>query len=210
MRILFVCTGNICRSPMAEALFRRRLERDYPHLRFVRTASAGTSAIEGNPPSAPAVQALDLWGVDLGEHRASVLTNRLLREADLVLAMAREHLLAVERLDPYVMQKTTTLRYLAGHADEVLAHLGKETVRDEGEAAERLGKVLETLRRSPSGPHYLADMQSSTSDIIDPIGSSLQVYIGVAEDLDLALEKAMRAIFGLPAPGKGRKPPGDG
>ncbi len=195
---------------MAEALFQRRLERDYPHLRFIRAASAGTSAVEGNPPTTAAVQAVDLWGVDLEGHRASPLTDRLLREADLVLAMAREHLLSVERMNPCALEKTTTLRYLAHREREILERLGEATVRDEDEAAERLEKVLSILRRSPSGPLYLADMQSSSSDIIDPIGSSLQVYIGVAEDLDMALEKAMHALFGLPAPGGRGRPAGEG
>lgn len=90
-----------------------------------------------------------------------------------------------------------------------MERLGEATVRGEEEALRRLEEVLGILRASPSTPPYLADMQSSSSDIIDPIGSSLQVYIGVAEDLDMALEKAMHALFGLPAPGGRENPAGE-
>ncbi len=186
---------------MAEALFRRRLERDYLHLRFVRAASAGVSAVSGSPAADAAVQVMDLWGVDLLGHRAAVLTEDLLRRSDLVLAMAREHLLSLERMDPALLERSTTLGYLAERSEDVVARLGERTVRDEEEAAARLREVLRMLTRSPEGERYLADMQSSSSDIIDPFGSSLQVYISVAEDLDLALEKAMRALFGIPVPG---------
>lgn len=186
---------------MAEALFRSRLEKDYPHLWFVEASSAGTSAVEGNSPAVSSVQVMDLWGINLEEHRASVLTPRRLREADLVLAMSRDHLLTVERLEPSALGRTTTLRYLASREEEVIRRLGENRVRDEKEARERLDGILELLRGGLSGEAYLADMQSRASDIIDPIGSSLQVYIGVAEELDDALSRTLRILFGRPASG---------
>lgn len=182
---------------MAESLFRQRLSRNYPHVDFVESSSAGTSAVEGNPATSASVQAMDLWGGDLSGHRASVLTPRRLREADLVLAMAREHLLTIERLEPAALHRSTTLRHLSARAGEIAERLGEEPVLDEDDARARLGQVLEVLRASsPDG--YLADMHSGASDIIDPIGSSLQVYIGVADDLDAALQGALRALFGRP------------
>ncbi|MBC7247434.1 MAG: hypothetical protein H5T73_06620 [Actinobacteria bacterium] len=198
IRILFVCTGNICRSPMAESLLRQRLSRDYPHIDFVDSSSAGTSAVEGNPATSSSVQAMDLWGRDLSGHRASVLTPRRLREADLVLAMAREHLLTIERIEPAALRRSTTLRHLASRVEEIVERLGEETVLDEDDARARLDRVLEALRASTSPEGYLADMHSRASDIIDPIGSSLQVYIGVADDLDAAMQGALRALFGRP------------
>mgnify|MGYP005850537957 CR=1 FL=1 len=198
IEVLFVCTGNICRSPMAESLFRSRLARDYPHLDFVESVSAGTSAVEGNPATFASVQAMDLWGIDLSDHRASVLTPRKLRDADLVLAMAREHLLTVDRIEPAALRRSTTLKYLSSRAEEVVKRLGEETVLGENDARSRIRQVLELLRASATPEGYLVDMQSRASDIIDPIGSSLQVYIGVADDLDAALQGVVRALFGRP------------
>ncbi len=183
---------------MAESLFQSKLARDYPHLDFVHSLSAGTSAVEGNPATSTSVQAMDLWGRDMSGHRASVLTSRKLREADLVLAMAREHLLTIERIEPAALRKSTTLKHLSLRAEEVLERLGDDPVLDEEDARARLGQVLEVLRASAAPGAYLVDMQSQASDIIDPIGSSLRVYIGVADDLDASLQGALRALFGRP------------
>jgi protein-tyrosine phosphatase len=197
--ILFVCTGNLCRSPMAEALFQSKLTSDYPGLTsLTRVHSAGTSAIEDNPATSSAVQAMDLWDVDLEPHRASELTINQLRDADIVMTMAREHLLSIERMYPKALQKSTTLKHIASLSEKVVARLGEETVQDEGEARRRLASVLELLRDAAHTDGFLADIQSRSSDIIDPIGSSLQVYLGVAEDIESSLDKVMRALFGRP------------
>jgi protein-tyrosine phosphatase len=94
-RILVVCIGNICRSPMAEFLFRQRLGP-----RDVHVSSAGLGALVGRPIDVHAMQILKEHGIDADTHRARQLDSTMLREADLVLAMERRHLKAATRLAP--------------------------------------------------------------------------------------------------------------
>lgn len=96
MRLLFVCTGNTCRSPLAEALARREaIERG---LGDVEVASAGTSAWEGAPASDGALLVALERGLDLSGHRAQQLTRELVQAHDVVLAMGPHHLERAEAL----------------------------------------------------------------------------------------------------------------
>jgi protein-tyrosine-phosphatase len=96
MRILFVCTGNTCRSALAEALARKvAIERA---LADVEVQSAGTSAWDGAPASDGALLVGMERGLDLSQHRAQMLTRELVRDADLVLAMGPHHLERIEAL----------------------------------------------------------------------------------------------------------------
>ena len=92
-RLLFVCTGNTCRSPLAEALARRELEaRGWSQ---VEVASAGTSAMDGAPASDGSLRAAARNGLDLSGHRARFLTPAMVDEADVVLTMSASHLMRV-------------------------------------------------------------------------------------------------------------------
>jgi protein-tyrosine-phosphatase len=88
--ILFVCTGNICRSPLAEALLRDYAQKQgYGHRLAV--SSAGTHAWDGNPATAEACAAGSKWGLDLTHHRAREVRRSLIDGSDIVLAMTRRH-----------------------------------------------------------------------------------------------------------------------
>ncbi|MGD2136523.1 MAG: low molecular weight protein arginine phosphatase [Gemmatimonadales bacterium] len=95
-RVLFVCTGNICRSPLAEALLHRALEQR--GVEGVDVSSAGTGAWEGAPASEGAYLVGLEHGLDLSRHRARLLTRDLIRESDLILTMARHHRVRVDEL----------------------------------------------------------------------------------------------------------------
>ncbi len=94
MRILVVCTGNTCRSPLGEVLLRAHLATE-PTLAHVTVASAGTSAWSGAPASEGSYLVALERGLDLSAHRATALTIDIVRQADLILAMGRSHLTTV-------------------------------------------------------------------------------------------------------------------
>jgi protein-tyrosine phosphatase len=93
--LLFVCTGNTCRSPMAAAIAGQgAADRGWSH---VAVRSAGIAAAAG-PASGEAIRAAEQHGLDLSDHRATALTPELVRWADLILVMGPSHLHAVEDL----------------------------------------------------------------------------------------------------------------
>lgn len=91
--LLFVCTGNTCRSPMAAAIARAELERRGWNHVAVRSAGAATNA--GHPASEQTVSVLREHGIDLSDHETTPLAPELVHEADLVLVMSPSHLFSV-------------------------------------------------------------------------------------------------------------------
>ncbi len=95
IRVLFVCTGNTCRSPMAAAALAAELGSDAAR---VEVLSAGTSASEGQPASSGTLETTRSAGFDLSSHRARRATARLVSGADLILVMEPHHRSALEAM----------------------------------------------------------------------------------------------------------------
>ena len=111
--VLFVCTGNICRSPMAEGLFRHLVRGRND----IRVTSAGVHAAAGQAPSAHAVEALAEWGIDISKQRSQPLTERLVDQADLIFGMTRGHLEMLQMLFPHAADKAFLVREFDETAD---------------------------------------------------------------------------------------------
>ena len=89
MRVLMVCTGNMCRSPLAEAILRAELERRA--VGDISVASAGTGAWEGRPPSDGALLVAMEHDLDISGHRSRHLTRELVDQTDVIFTMSRGH-----------------------------------------------------------------------------------------------------------------------
>jgi RpiB/LacA/LacB family sugar-phosphate isomerase len=118
--ILFVCTGNICRSPMAGGLFQHAVRegKDY------RVLSAGVGAIDGQPPSIHAVRALRELGIDIASTRSRMLTHELVEEADYIFGMTHNHVDTILALFPQAMEKTFLLREFDETLDDYEKDIG--------------------------------------------------------------------------------------
>jgi protein-tyrosine phosphatase len=109
---LFVCFGNIMRSPMAEALLRRSVE--YAKLRDIRIASAGLHALPGNPAHPCAVAASSELGLPLTSHRAQLLTGDMVSRADAIFAMDFQNKAELLALYP---QSAAKIHMLSAYAE---------------------------------------------------------------------------------------------
>jgi len=158
-RILFVCAGNTCRSPMATGILRKLLPEEL--LSRVEIDSAGVGAVSGEPALGGAVEAAAARGVDISRHVSKKLTPELVRKADLILVMERSHMDKVREMCP---AKTEHVM--------LLTELGERPARGDGDIADPIGGTEEVYRRCYSqieislarGAQFIADLITARED----------------------------------------------
>jgi protein-tyrosine phosphatase len=182
--ILVVCSGNICRSPVAEGLLRRGVQRrfgsDAPEV-----SSAGTIGLEGSSATPESVQAAAERGVDISSHVARRLTEPMIERADLLVCMAAEHRAAIATRLPTARDRTFTLKELA------------RLLEDDAPAAPLSGDALAAriaiagAARRGGGPTNPYD-----EDVVDPLGMPLETYRAITWELDDWIDRLLAGLFG--------------
>ena len=183
-RVLLVCTGNVCRSPLAELLLRRTFA-DCPGLEF---ASAGTAALTDGGMPAPACDVAEGWGIARDRAEAHVprqLTEQLIADFDVVLALTREHRAAVVRLLPRANRFTFTLPE-AARLLESAAHTSAPLPRT-------VAELLEAMRAERGYAPMPAD--PADDDVIDPYLRPPDVYARSAAQISDAVQRIAAVLI---------------
>ena len=106
--VLMVCTGNTCRSPIAEGILRSMLRQRGEN--GITVSSAGISGLNNHPAAQYAIEAALHWDVDISDHRARSIDREMIKRADLILAMSSEHVEYILRLDPGAAGRTYLIK----------------------------------------------------------------------------------------------------
>lgn len=183
LRILAVCTGNICRSPAAELLLAHHLGGS-----GIEFTSAGTGAVVGAGISQTVGALLEQRGIDPWGHRARSLTAADVSAATIVLGLTREHRAAAVALAPAVLRRAFTLREFARIGDRVATELSEELGRVGEDPAGRLHLL------AASAPHFRS---IGEDDIDDPWHRGRATNVRVVNEIDTAVS----AILGVLRPG---------
>lgn len=187
--ILFVCTGNVCRSPAAERLLRRDLDQSaggIPGLSGINVSSVGTSALVGEPISPPMAALLTEAGADAEDFVARQITPEAVRTADLVLTMSSAHRRQTVTLVPAAVQRT----FVLGELEHMLGHVDPDEVSTVAGATASSGERLRAT--ATLAKRYRTPGVDPGEDIVDPYGRSDAVYATSFSQIQTALEPLMR------------------
>lgn len=187
-RILTVCTGNICRSPLAESVLRQDLPAQY-----FTISSAGIMAVpNGQVPEPQIAIGRDIGITDLDRHRAQTLVEGKLGIADLVLGMSRGHRRKIVRMDPLAVRKSFTLREFAHLAAYITPEDVEECLSDSQSA---LAAAVEAVARKRGMVPPVASQDDL--DIVDPFRRSKAVYKRSRDELVPAAETTAAYLNGI-------------
>jgi protein-tyrosine phosphatase len=187
--ILVVCTGNICRSPLAEGFLRVALSSRFGR-RAPAVSSAGTFGWEGSGAMPESIAAAAERGVDVSAHVARRLKAGHVLDSDLVLTMAREHRGIVLEEAPEAVGRTFTLKELVRLLEAMPAASRQD---DPGEVVLRRVAEADALRRSGFAGN------PNDEDVADPIGLPLEAYRAMAWELEGLCGRLTDGIFGRAA-----------
>lgn len=148
MKIMFVCTGNICRSAMAEVIFKKMAEEKNKN---IEVYSCGTTAYTGDWSTEDAIEVMKEYQIDLKKHRATNIRESKIEEMDLILCATRTHKYSVINSYPQLKEKVYTIK-------------------------------------------EYAQEDTTSLDISDPWGNSIQIYRQCAEEIKESLEKIIEKI----------------
>jgi protein-tyrosine-phosphatase len=186
--ILFVCLGNLCRSPMAEGIARDLVATEYPGLSGrIGIASAGVAAMDGEPATPEAVRAMRARGIDISLHRSRRATPEIVDSSDLVLVMEDRH---SERL---MMAGATGLVFLLTRLGEAAGEVLKapdDTISASGIPPRIAGLTAAAEAIDRESLWALPDYEY---DVPDPIGLPVDGYTAVAS----RIERPIRDIFSV-------------
>jgi protein-tyrosine phosphatase len=183
--ILVVCTGNVCRSPIAEGLLRSILQTRFGDA-APSVLSAGTAGWVGSPADPSSIAAAAELGIDITAHRARQLRADDVRSAELVLAMASEHREAASRLFAETAGRIFTLKELVLLLEDL----------PEFPSSGRPEDVLAAQVSAARASRFAIRDWRRDQDVMDPLGMPLDGFRAVARDLDGWCARLVDGLYG--------------